>query len=253
MPDQDSLNKRKFILESLTNFTLELGMINFKTQQISDEPETSNCDIDENSSCQETQDSDDTSVEYGGNREQAQALLFIPFPGMPLCVEDPQLGGQKYDNKNKKLDETKKNVDVPFPESDVDSCHRSAPIFCPICLGDYVLSDRVCWSSNARCHHVYHRDCIVSWLTSKRSKSSSQSDLLDCPSCRQDFVDLQNDHVAVTERESLPNDKGHIDDMRDDGSAFVSLRQSAQNELNSENDEGMNFANRNAEANNGAI
>eukprot|EP00573_Skeletonema_grethae_P007760 CAMPEP_0201696342 /NCGR_PEP_ID=MMETSP0578-20130828/8041_1 /ASSEMBLY_ACC=CAM_ASM_000663 /TAXON_ID=267565 /ORGANISM="Skeletonema grethea, Strain CCMP 1804" /LENGTH=262 /DNA_ID=CAMNT_0048182325 /DNA_START=261 /DNA_END=1045 /DNA_ORIENTATION=+ len=77
---------------------------------------------------------------------------------------------------------------------------RSVPIFCAICLSEFEKCDRVCWSSNAECNHVFHEDCILQWLTSsgkKRSMSQiftrnpTDEELLKnefCPCCRQEFI-----------------------------------------------------------------
>mmetsp|Transcript_2686 Transcript_2686/g.4149 ORF Transcript_2686/g.4149 Transcript_2686/m.4149 type:complete len:179 (-) Transcript_2686:828-1364(-) len=77
---------------------------------------------------------------------------------------------------------------------------RSVPIFCAICLSEYEKCDRVCWSSNTKCSHVFHEDCILQWLISsgkKRSMNESftrhptDEKLLEhefCPCCRQDFI-----------------------------------------------------------------
>ena len=77
---------------------------------------------------------------------------------------------------------------------------RSVPIFCAICLSEYEKCDRVCWSSNAECSHVFHEDCILQWLISSGKKRSTNQyftrqptdeELLEnefCPCCRQDFI-----------------------------------------------------------------
>mmetsp|Transcript_3085 Transcript_3085/g.5059 ORF Transcript_3085/g.5059 Transcript_3085/m.5059 type:complete len:349 (-) Transcript_3085:92-1138(-) len=77
---------------------------------------------------------------------------------------------------------------------------RNVPIFCAICLSEYEKCDRVCWSSNTECSHVFHEDCILQWLISsgkKRSMNQSftrhptDEKLLEnefCPCCRQDFI-----------------------------------------------------------------
>ncbi len=77
---------------------------------------------------------------------------------------------------------------------------RNVPIFCAICLSEYEMGDRVCWSSNAECSHVFHEDCILQWLISSGKKRSSiqyftsnpsDEELLKhefCPCCRQDFI-----------------------------------------------------------------
>jgi len=41
---------------------------------------------------------------------------------------------------------------------------RAVPIFCAVCLTKYEISDIVCWSSNSKCSHMFHEDCILQWL-----------------------------------------------------------------------------------------
>ena len=77
---------------------------------------------------------------------------------------------------------------------------RRVPIFCAICLSEYAKNDRVCWSSNKECSHVFHESCILQWLISSGKKRSinhqftrhpSDEELLGneiCPCCRQDFI-----------------------------------------------------------------
>ena len=77
---------------------------------------------------------------------------------------------------------------------------RSVPKFCAICLDEYEKNDRVCWSSNKECTHVFHEDCIQHWLMTSGKKRSANKyfskhptdkELLenaDCPCCRQDFT-----------------------------------------------------------------
>jgi len=80
---------------------------------------------------------------------------------------------------------------------------------CAICHEPYTSLDKVCWSSNPKCKHLFHEECIVAWLVScgwiktKGPDSAvpfSLEDMtkgdakllsydLECPCCRQDFVD----------------------------------------------------------------
>jgi len=89
-----------------------------------------------------------------------------------------------------------------IPAQDEESNNeRVVPIFCAVCLMEYEVSERVCWSSNKECTHVFHEDCILQWLVSSgRTKSKrrwfpdnlSERRLmcyqLECPCCRQEFV-----------------------------------------------------------------
>jgi len=79
---------------------------------------------------------------------------------------------------------------------------REVPIFCAICLGEFEPSETVCWSSNMECTHVFHHDCMHTWLKSlgkrvcKQQRFSENPTVkqvlnfsLECPCCRQSFID----------------------------------------------------------------
>ena len=67
--------------------------------------------------------------------------------------------------------------------------NRAVPIYCAVCLTKYEVSNRVCWSSNSECSHVFHEDCMLHWLV---VLGRSQGKLLEfhksCPCCRKDFI-----------------------------------------------------------------
>ena len=52
------------------------------------------------------------------------------------------------------------------------------PKVCGICLEAYQTGDQVCLSYNEDCEHVFHKDCIMSWLVNHE----------DCPNCRASFL-----------------------------------------------------------------
>jgi hypothetical protein len=76
---------------------------------------------------------------------------------------------------------------------------------CSICCEEYQPKDKICCSSNAKCVHIFHEECIVHWLLSLgwiRWKEQKVHDRLlvgddrellmydlECPLCRLDFVD----------------------------------------------------------------
>lgn len=62
-------------------------------------------------------------------------------------------------------------VSVPSPGVSLESNDdldgkRKVSAMCAICLCAYEPDDRVTWSSNPGCHHVYHEECIIQWLVS---------------------------------------------------------------------------------------
>lgn len=53
---------------------------------------------------------------------------------------------------------------------------------CGICLEDFTVGDRVAHAPHSICPHLFHEDCIVSWLVSRKGAS--------CPFCRQPFIGI---------------------------------------------------------------
>ena len=67
-----------------------------------------------------------------------------------------------------------------MPPAEIEKRHVSES--CAICINSYRVGDIVAWSSNPLCMHVFHRACIETWLLKERAH-------LQCPCCRQRFVD----------------------------------------------------------------
>lgn len=51
-------------------------------------------------------------------------------------------------------------------------------IGCAICMSNFVEGELVCQSSNIHCQHVYHKECMASWLMKHK----------ECPMCREDYL-----------------------------------------------------------------
>jgi Ring finger domain len=95
-------------------------------------------------------------------------------------------------------------------EIDIENVtERRVPAVCVICLSSFQSSDRIIWSSNVDCCHVFHEKCILDWFRvfgrdkferARRERSrQSQQDVptnsnsintfpFSCPICRQDFI-----------------------------------------------------------------
>ncbi|KAK1743819.1 hypothetical protein QTG54_005416 [Skeletonema marinoi] len=137
------------------------------------------------------QDSDSTTAADAAAADAAVAFeythLSLPLPGSG-CAS----------NTNDKPDKSLPNQQQMEVVKKVEN--RSAAINCAICLSEYEKCDRVCWSSNTECSHVFHEDCILQWLISSGEKKSmnqyfftnpTDEKLLEkviCPCCLQDFI-----------------------------------------------------------------
>jgi len=102
---------------------------------------------------------------------------------------------------------------VPLKRASIPaSIWRPIPQNCAICLEEYHEHDKVCWSSNPACQHVFHLDCAMEWLVTteqknqqlhveqqrqrtRRRQSENDADLT-CPCCRQKFLMDVNLHVV---------------------------------------------------------
>jgi len=76
---------------------------------------------------------------------------------------------------------------------------REVPATCTICLSSYEVGDSVCHSPNKHCVHVFHKDCVLAWLSKK--------DQTLCPCCRQEFCEvksssLSQDDIVVEETQA---------------------------------------------------
>ena len=120
----------------------------------------------------------DASVS-AGTSDQARSQythIVIPYPG------------HRRDNQSQR-DEVTGN----------DSNRREVPIFCAICLGEYTISEKVSWSSNSGCPHVFHRKCINQWFLTLLEKKTrvkvfpQTPTKLECRMCRQDFLDIRGE------------------------------------------------------------
>lgn len=84
-------------------------------------------------------------------------------------------------------------IRVPEPGVRLEDCIklRVTSGDCAICLNAYKLDDRIMWSTNQACPHVFHLQCMTTWA---EKVSSTQEDgdgggTVACPCCRQAFTD----------------------------------------------------------------
>lgn len=90
----------------------------------------------------------------------------------------------KTDLKKRKV---KKRAEGVGDEDDVDddinsndSDDTGTTNSCSICLEDLKVGESVVQSYNSVCHHLFHEDCIISWLTARQDAF--------CPYCRRPFL-----------------------------------------------------------------
>lgn len=95
---------------------------------------------------------------------------------------------------------TEPTIRIPATSCDDDDPsqeERREPAHCAVCLAEYEPGDTVVWSLNPDCQHVFHDDCILTWLSRGKKR---------CPCCRKSFVDptAEREGVAVGEGGTEP-------------------------------------------------
>ena len=75
-------------------------------------------------------------------------------------------------------------IRIPISDDHISDSNSSTST-CPICLDDFVLGEA---GGQLHCGHLYHQDCISTWLRSDNS----------CPTCRRVFP---RSRVIISSRE----------------------------------------------------
>lgn len=78
---------------------------------------------------------------------------------------------------------------------------------CAICLEQYQPNDRLSYSKYRQCTHVFHTDCIVSWLVDQKRD--------DCPYCRGRYILQFEDRVGDDCRNVVRHDNIGRNDVVD--------------------------------------
>mmetsp|Transcript_3843 Transcript_3843/g.5863 ORF Transcript_3843/g.5863 Transcript_3843/m.5863 type:complete len:320 (+) Transcript_3843:76-1035(+) len=108
-------------------------------------------------------------------------LLQLPFPGSKAPVEVS-------------------NNFIGSPAAvDTDDLRTISPE-CAVCLNEFIVGERISWSSGNNCDHIFHEDCILRWFLTLRRRADAKRrkrkcDVeckLHCPMCRQDFIASPN-------------------------------------------------------------
>lgn len=166
-------------------------------------------------------DATDVESQFEDEDNAQFSHLSIPYPGYDLngvhtsaLVTARKKKADQTETKkrfgfiSKLWNDEKKDKTEPEPEPVAQSNvviqldeKRTASKFCAICLASYEQYEKISWSSNGGCTHVFHNECILTWLSTLGDKWSRQQrfteDLgpgellgyeLECPCCRQEFV-----------------------------------------------------------------
>mmetsp|Transcript_57141 Transcript_57141/g.139295 ORF Transcript_57141/g.139295 Transcript_57141/m.139295 type:complete len:376 (+) Transcript_57141:102-1229(+) len=148
---------------------------------------------------------------------ESNQKVYVPLPGQAYHA-----GGDIEDEKGQQQEN---NTASASPST--STTRRLAPSGCTICLCLFEPNERVTWSSNPDCSHIFHSDCLLHWYlavgrkTAKRRQRqnpdmSNEEMLLNickfptlCPTCRQPFCGEIVDTASDDAEGSGGNDDGN--------------------------------------------
>lgn len=146
-----------------------------------------------------------------------------------ICVPVP---GQKYfDYADCKTNVSEYATTVPPATTAVASEKRDHSGECSICLTPYEVSQKVTWSSNPNCPHVFHHQCLLQWfvavgkrafkgetvsVTNDQDPDSIKKKLCNfekpCPFCRQNYFLGESQEIEVDDSNNDSNSNNNNDD-----------------------------------------
>mmetsp|Transcript_29516 Transcript_29516/g.33490 ORF Transcript_29516/g.33490 Transcript_29516/m.33490 type:complete len:203 (+) Transcript_29516:243-851(+) len=114
------------------------------------------------------------------------------------------------DNDNDDLDDTTMTTSLRLDHNQEKQQLGINSGTCIICIEDFVTNDVIVWSEDPSCSHIYHKTCMVQYLSSNAKLTTKQTRLssnltsipiLDvttnpCPTCRrQKFCSIRDEDI----------------------------------------------------------
>ena len=207
-------------------------------------------------------------LDVTGRSFSSAAAADIEAPGAPSPTEPKSLAD---DDSGEMIalsfHETNEIVYVPLSgqvnNSETVSTRRCVPNGCAICLSTFSTDERLTWSSNPECSHIFHFDCVIHWFLSvgrkfqknqlRQRPEMSENERLDiickfpmlCPCWRQSFcIPIKDDNNNNAEAgsssssEQEPQEENESGDMADSNTPdnVVSLTSGEQSSSEADDD-----------------
>ncbi|KAG7371881.1 ring finger domain containing protein [Nitzschia inconspicua] len=123
-----------------------------------------------------------------GNQTELDKHNFRPVDAVDVeCGHSTVLPEEQDFSSGKTADNNSVLLFHKDPEKKDGQCQTSTT--CAVCLDNYRTGDVIVWSYNPECCHVYHKECLVDYLSKRKNPSTEEN---PCPICRRNFC-----HVNV--------------------------------------------------------
>lgn len=169
----------------------------------SDSNSTGTCDTDEEESCGSYQE-EDPSIYLALDQVRASLRASSIKLEVPVGTECGCYTAEDNDNGSSNQTCRRRNSSLVHPRScqmDAEAALSNAESTCgidnrnlvhgncAICFEDMKAGETVVWGENKACQHVFHKHCMVSYLSHKKQKLAEiKRDENPCPICRRKFV-----------------------------------------------------------------
>ena len=117
---------------------------------------------------------------------------------------------EHQDVENNPMENIASNTGLDIDDDDEDE------ITCMICLEPFEIGDKVTWSKQMKCRHIFHHECIYPWLLKNE----------ECPCCRSLYIprtkydEIRSDNENSTDQnESESDDEEEWNEEEDDPSS----------------------------------
>ncbi len=103
-------------------------------------------------------------------------------------------------------------------EEDEDEGNNNS---CSICLDDFKVDESVAQSSNSVCHHLFHEECIILWLSARRDAF--------CPYCRRPFLCLpiNTSQTSIASHDPISTTLDDLESSRTESSVIAVMDERA--------------------------
>jgi len=145
----------------------------------------------------ETDDGGSTFSEYDDSLND-QRTIFVPLPGQKAI----ECQGDKDVFSNCNCDSAKMSVEaIESQQRHLQQQRRAYSDGCVVCLNPFEVNQKVTWSSNKDCQHVFHHQCLLEWFDSVGKKAFQKKRIPQNLGPSNDLESIPSSSLSLIEKE----------------------------------------------------